>query len=200
LPPASRSGPTFERAWSQYSPLGGTCVEIGCGAGRVTNGLVRTFERVVGLDVSEQMITLAREAVPDAEYIQVDSTRIPLGDREADAVFTCHVLQHLETSDDVAAYLREAYRVLRPGGTAMVHLLVSGTPRPLRRRVLGEVKLRATRALNANRGAYARVRRYRPDQVRAIMEDAGFKNVELREFRLLGGTSSPHPFWLGRKP
>lgn len=189
----------FECVWSQYSTLGGVCLEIGCGAGRITNGLAKTFDRVIGIDVSKRMIELAHDAVPAAEYLQVDSTTIPLREGEVDAVFTCHVLQHLETAEDVATYVREAYRVLRPGGTAMLHLLVAGEQRPALRRFLAEVRLRGFRALNANRGAYARVRRYRPDQVRVIIEDAGFVDVRLCEFRLLAGKSSPHAFWLARK-
>ena len=190
----------FKRVWSQYATLGGTCVEIGCGAGRITNGLVDTFEHVVGLDVSDRMIELARRAVPAARFLEVDGTTIPLEDAEVDAVFTCHVLQHLDTSANVASYLAEAFRVLRPGGTAMVHLLLAGPSRSVPRRLMGEARLRASRMLNANRGAYARVRRYRADEVRAMLEASGFRDVELREFRLLGGTSSPHSFWLGRKP
>jgi ubiquinone/menaquinone biosynthesis C-methylase UbiE len=190
----------FKRVWGQYATLSGTCVEIGCGAGRITNGLIETFDRVVGVDVSDRMIELARKQVPSAQFLEVDSTTIPLQDTEADAVFTCHVLQHLDTVENVAAYLSEAFRVLRPGGTAMVHLILAGQSRSPLRRLISEARLRASRMLNANRGAYARVRRYRPDEVRAMLEAAGFCDVELREFRLLDGTSSPHAFWLGRKP
>jgi ubiquinone/menaquinone biosynthesis C-methylase UbiE len=190
----------FARHWSSYTSLGGTCLEIGCGAGRITNGLIRNFQRVIGIDVSDRMIELAREQVPTAEYIAVEGTQIPIPSEEADAVFTCHVLQHLETAADVSGYLREAFRVLRPGGTIMAHLLLAAEARPVHRRFVSESRLRLARALNANRGAYARVRRYRPDQVRAMIETAGFVDVELNEFRLLGGKSSPHAFWLGRKP
>src|SRR5438067_572320 len=55
----------FHRHWSHYWPeLGGTCLEIGCGAGRVTHALAPDFERVVAIDVSADMLALARDAVP----------------------------------------------------------------------------------------------------------------------------------------
>jgi ubiquinone/menaquinone biosynthesis C-methylase UbiE len=189
----------FESHWTRYASLNGTCLEIGCGAGRITNGLTRRFDRVIGIDVSDRMLALAREQVPNADYTLVDSTQIPLGEGAVDAVFTCHVLQHLETADDVTDYLREAHRVLRPGGTIMAHLMLAGAPRSRARRLLSELRLRRARAMNANRGAYARVNRYRPDQVRAMLELVGFTQVEMCEFRLLGGASSPHSFWFGRK-
>jgi len=189
----------FQRRWARYASLSGSCLEIGCGAGRITNGLARTFDRVIGLDVSERMLGLAREQVPSADYKLVDSTQIPIDDGDVDAVFTCHVLQHLETADDVTDYLREAHRVLRPGGTIMAHLLLAGAPRPRVRRLLSEARLRAARARNANRGAYARVNRYRPDEVRAILEAVGFIDVEMCEFRLLEGKSSAHSFWFAKK-
>jgi ubiquinone/menaquinone biosynthesis C-methylase UbiE len=47
------------------------------------------------------------------ELRQVSDAEIPLPDGSVDAVFTCHVLQHLEGLDVVSAYLREVRRVLR---------------------------------------------------------------------------------------
>lgn len=188
----------FKRVWTQYAHLGGTCVEIGCGAGRITQGLAATFDHVVALDVSPDMLALARNQVPEAEFVLVDSTTIPLAEESVDAVFSCHVLQHLETAADVGAYLGDAHRVLRAGGTAMVHLLLAVEPKPFLRALSSEARLRLTRALSRNRGAYSRVRRYRPDEVRALLERVGFVDVELREFRLRG-SSTPHAFWFARK-
>src|SRR5438105_279050 len=55
----------FRRHWLHFEPrLGGTCLEIGCGAGRVTHALADDFERVVALDVSADMLGLARDVVP----------------------------------------------------------------------------------------------------------------------------------------
>jgi ubiquinone/menaquinone biosynthesis C-methylase UbiE len=106
------------------------------------------------------------------------------------------VLQHLENLDAVASYFGEAARVLKPGGTMMAHLLIAEDQLPLLRRATREVRLRYTRARGANRGAYSRVRRYRPREVRHVMEAAGFGNVELREFRV-SSNSDPHAFWIG---
>src|SRR6185503_19530850 len=46
-------------------PRGGTCVEVGCGPGRMTGALAERFDRVIALDVSPAMLERAREAVPN---------------------------------------------------------------------------------------------------------------------------------------
>src|SRR6187551_2294381 len=50
-------------------PRGGTCVEVGCGPGRMTAGLARRFDRVVAVDVSPEMLAQARRNVRD-EHVQ----------------------------------------------------------------------------------------------------------------------------------
>lgn len=188
----------FERYWRRYEPdLRGTVVEIGSGAGRITAPLTGVFDRVIGIDVSPEQLALAGRAAPDADLRLVDATTIPLTDSSVDAVFTCHVLQHLENLDRVTDYLSEAVRVLRPGGTAMIHLLLAEAPPSWARRVRAETKLWLVRLLRANRGAYSRVRRYGPDQVRAAMQRGGFVDVELMEFNV-SSNNAPHSFWFGR--
>src|SRR5262249_2182681 len=43
-------------------PRGGTCVEVGCGSGRMTGALAERFDRVIALDVSPAMVERARAA------------------------------------------------------------------------------------------------------------------------------------------
>jgi SAM-dependent methyltransferase len=176
----------FERHWRHYDPaLGGTCVEIGCGAGRLTRALGSSFERVVGLDVSEEMLRMAREACPpNVELRRVDGPQIPLADDAADAVFSCHVLQHLETHEVMAAYLRDARRVLRPGGTLMVHITLVSRRRSRIWRAKEELRLRLSRRRlrSGRRHTAVRMRVYRFEEVFHTLADLGFTDVELRAF------------------
>ena len=58
----------FERLGAD--PRGGTCVEVGCGSGRMTAALAERFERVLALDVSPAMLSQrARRNVPD-EHVE----------------------------------------------------------------------------------------------------------------------------------
>jgi SAM-dependent methyltransferase len=52
------------------------------------------------------------------EYADV-SKRIPLPEKSVDLLYTCHMLEHLDRQD-ARVFLREAHRVLRPGGTLRV--------------------------------------------------------------------------------
>jgi len=169
---------TFSREWSQYGPISGTCVEIGCGAGRITKQLVTAFDAVYAVDVSDRMLELTHEAAPEAVTVLTDGARIPLDDASADAVFSCHVLQHLENGDAVAEAIADIRRLLRPNGTAMLHLLIREDSPGLPQRLGSEARLRVTRWRNSNRGSYSRVRRYYPSEMRAMFLAAGFRDVE----------------------
>ena len=115
----------FERLGAD--PRGGTCVEVGCGPGRMTAGLAERFDHVVAVDVSPAMVEQARSNVPDPRV----EFRVVSGDRldgvesgVADALVCYLVLQHLPTRAAVTAYLAEFGRVLAAGGEAFVQLPV----------------------------------------------------------------------------
>jgi len=108
-------------------PRGGTCVEVGCGFGRMTAVLAERFDDVVALDVSPRMLELARAAVtaPNVEFQLVSgSTLAPVADGLADVLVCYLVLQHLPRREVVAGYLKEFARVLAPSGKGFVQLPV----------------------------------------------------------------------------
>jgi ubiquinone/menaquinone biosynthesis C-methylase UbiE len=193
----------FRHHWSHYQPeLGGTCVEIGCGAGRITHALATDFGRVVALDVSLEMIELAQAASPpNVEFRRVAGTEIPLADASVEAVFTCHVLQHLDSFDLVARYLGEAFRVLRPGGTVMVQLGLHSAPMRPWGRARQELRLRwgrLARRVGADDLTF-RVRLYTREQLLDLFERLGFADIELRVF-FVRSNGATHAFWLARRP
>ena len=108
-------------------PRGGTCVEVGCGPGRMTGLLAMRFDRVVALDVSPAMLARARATVtaPNVDFHETDGTRLDgVAEASADAVVCYLVLQHLPSRDAVLGYLREFGRVLAPEGEGFVQLPV----------------------------------------------------------------------------
>lgn len=108
-------------------PRGGTCIEVGCGPGRMTGALAERFDRVVALDVSPAMLERAREAVPNENvtFQAVSGDRLDgVEDQTADVLVCYLVLQHLPSAAVVRSYLREFARVLAPGGEAFVQLPV----------------------------------------------------------------------------
>jgi len=95
-------------------------LEIGCGAGRLTRALARVFGSIHAVDVSSEMIRIAREKLADAPNVQlycnngVDLSVLPGGVR-FDFAFSFIVFQHVPSLDVIASYCRDVGRCLRPG-------------------------------------------------------------------------------------
>jgi SAM-dependent methyltransferase len=95
-------------------------IEIGCGAGRVTRALAGIFGEVHGVDVSGEMVSLARQATagkPNAFVYRnngQDLTVLPPG--PYDFAFSTIVFQHIPSRDVIYSYVRDVHRLLRPGG------------------------------------------------------------------------------------
>ena len=122
--------------WRRFGmPVGGSVLEVGCGAGRMTACLAAAFDEVHALDVSPGMIEFAIRQVTAANirWQLYPGGRFPIDDASVDAVFTCHVLQHLPSVEAIFACLEEMHRVLRPGGSVLAHTVVHSWPHLHRR-------------------------------------------------------------------
>jgi SAM-dependent methyltransferase len=94
-------------------------LEIGCGLGRICLALSSRFERVIGYDISAEMLAQARELVPDerVDLRLTDGTSLPdTPDGSVDLVVSFTVFQHIPSVPVIEGYIHEAGRVLRPGG------------------------------------------------------------------------------------
>ena len=106
-------------------------VDLGCGIGRLTRALAVRAERVVGIDVSSEMLARARQLNPqltNVDWVQGDGqTLAPLGDASTDVCVSHVVLRHIPDPAISLGYVREIGRVLRPGGFAVLEF--SNDPR-----------------------------------------------------------------------
>jgi len=103
----------------------GSMLEVGCGAGRMTQHLSAMFDGVWALDVSQEMIELARELRPDINIFYNTCDGINLDSYEDsgfDYALCYAVLDHIPRRDYVVELLREIYRVLKPGGMATLEI------------------------------------------------------------------------------
>ena len=93
-------------------------LDIGCGDGSVLGALhSEGFARTgVGLDLLAERIDAARSLHPDLEFIVGDGSTLPFDSASFDAVLTMTVFSSIPRHKQRMAVLREAARVLRPGG------------------------------------------------------------------------------------
>ncbi|HXK01162.1 MAG TPA: class I SAM-dependent methyltransferase [Verrucomicrobiae bacterium] len=105
-------------------------LEIGCGAGRLTRALAAIFGEVHGVDVSPEMIELARQKLAGTNnvclYANSGADLAVLPDRPFHFAFSYIVFQHIPEKAIVESYLRDAHRVLVPG--SLFKLQVDGGP------------------------------------------------------------------------
>jgi SAM-dependent methyltransferase len=94
-------------------------VEIGSGLGRICRALATRFDRVIGIDISPEMTNQAHRLVDDPRVqfeVGDGSTMGCVREASADLVLSFTVFQHIPKVSIIEGYLREAARVLRPGG------------------------------------------------------------------------------------
>jgi ubiquinone/menaquinone biosynthesis C-methylase UbiE len=90
----------------------GVVVDGGCGWGRDCQHLAKQGFTVIGIDLSDEMLRLAKAWVPDCTFIQADLRHIPCEDHSIDGIWCCASLVHLKRSQ-VGQALSEFRRVLK---------------------------------------------------------------------------------------
>ena len=114
--------------------------------GRICLALSERFDRVIGYDISAEMLRRAREVVPDkrVDLRLTEGASLPhLSEGSVDFVLTFTVFQHIPSVEVIRAYVQAAGRALRPGG--IFCLQWNGTPGAARWRLRRGVKAVAQR-------------------------------------------------------
>lgn len=153
-----------------------TVLDYGCGVGRVLTAMPAPYR--IGIDVSAEMLAMAREHAPGCEFFLGDGRSIPLGDMTVDFCYSLLVLQHMDADDSVAV-VRDTARVLRPGGRCYLLFSAFGDTRyaPGATVPRGPCHWKGQRLGSWHEAHNALA--YTPEDVRAIAEDAGLDVLEI---------------------
>lgn len=164
-------------------------LDIACGTGT----LLEEFEkrrpgagaRVAGVDLSPGMLAQARRKLALRTIVVLgDATRLPFRARTFEIALSVSALHHWR---DPAAVLREALRVLQPGG----RLVITDW--------CGDRWVERVRAALHRRHDHAGLRVYRSSELAVLMTDAGFRDVHVERWRsgwrwnLMTATASAPP-------
>ena len=96
--------------------------ELGCGTGTMTELLYDDGFDITGIDLSEDMLSLAREKVPGVDFLRMDMREFTL-DKKQDAIISvADSVNYLESVDDLSKTLKCVYAALKPGGVFIFDL------------------------------------------------------------------------------
>jgi ubiquinone/menaquinone biosynthesis C-methylase UbiE len=117
----------FETLYPMAQPSAGARVlEFGSGVGWIMEAMLEKYPvaEIVGLDISANMIKRAQERFSHAraKFTLYDGFRFPFPDDYFQTLYSCAVIQHIE-KHIAFLLMQEMYRVLAPGGHAVLHFV-----------------------------------------------------------------------------
>ena len=93
----------------------GRILDVACGLGATTRHLSHYFppSRIVGVNISERQLGTAKDKLPASGFARMDAVSLGFQDSSFENIICVEAAFHFDTR---AHFLREAYRVLKPGG------------------------------------------------------------------------------------
>lgn len=105
-----------EQLLSMIPHTSGTILDVACGKGASTAYLMRYYppEMITGVNISEKQLQIARDNAPGCVFRLMDATDLDFPDGSFDNIICLEAAFHFDTREK---FLKEAHRVLKPGGT-----------------------------------------------------------------------------------
>ncbi|MBI5952680.1 MAG: class I SAM-dependent methyltransferase [Chloroflexi bacterium] len=127
-----RTEPSLYKILDNYEWHDKKVLEVGCGQGSTLNYISSFGAFIYGLDMSLQSLRQARVGAAElgsasmVSLLQADAENLPFSSNAYDIVLSIGVLHH---TADTAGSISQIYRLLKPGGQAVVMLYRSGNPK-----------------------------------------------------------------------
>lgn len=171
-PFAERGWETLRRRFREMVPLSGPLrtLDVGCGTGQSRRLYIDRCQSYLGIDLSRTALHKAASRYGASAWMRADASRLPFADAQFDLVAFSSVLHHI---DDFRLPVREAFRVLRPGGYAFAFdpnlrhpaMALFRSPRSL---------------LYSPKGVSPNERPLLPSRLVEVFRDAGFADIRQR--------------------
>jgi ubiquinone/menaquinone biosynthesis C-methylase UbiE len=150
-------------------------LEIACGTGIIALGIAPRVKKVVGTDITSEMIAIARQkaeaqGATNVEFRVSDGYSLPFEDESFDCVLLFNILYLVKEPESL---LKEAYRLLKPDGYLLSATDCEGEAAPLPVRI----KLVLQKLLKVF-GVIPYMRYYRKEDLHRLFEQASFSIVE----------------------
>lgn len=93
----------------------GNILDVACGMGATTKYLLEFYDasNVTGINISKKQLDTCKEKVPDCKFLLMDAAKLEFEDNSFDNILCVEAAFHFTTRE---AFLKEAFRVLKPGG------------------------------------------------------------------------------------
>lgn len=147
--------------------LAGTLLDLGCGTGFLTSGLLLRTRSIIALDIALPMLQVTQTKLSDTanvSYLCADAEQLPLSEQIVDGVFSNLALQWCVNLDAVFTGIK---RVLKPGG----RLVFS---------IFGPQTLQELKAAWADVDDYSHVNDfYSEQQLTRFLQQAGYTEIAI---------------------
>jgi SAM-dependent methyltransferase len=141
----------------KHHPRARTVLELACGTGSILKQLQPQYD-VTGVDLSEEMLAIARKKLPGVRLVRADMTTVELGEHFDVVLCVYDSINHLTRFRDWEAVFRRAHEHLNDGGVFLfdintVHRLAASAGAPPMVQWFGDGSLMVIAIVQAPRGA-----------------------------------------------
>lgn len=142
----------------------GSILDVGCAAGRDSEFFFQKGFYVTGIDLSENLLTLAKTNFPKIDFQIQDVRRLHFSNNFFDGIFACAILLHLKR-DEILPVTQAFYRILKNNGILFVMM----------KRGKGEVDIKEDLSSHESRHFTL----VEPYEIKKWIESAGFSIIEI---------------------
>lgn len=166
-------------------------LDFGCAAGRLSEPLTKYFDKVIGVDISEKMIDLAKDSaeeknIDNLEYVKSNNLSF-IDDDSVDFIISRFVLEHIPP-EHAKKYIKEFTRILAKGGLCSFEMLFEEPENAEEYREEREETPPSTMLYSIPK-----------NEIYTIIEDENCDIVNTSECKTVAGKEFPTNFYLFKK-